>query len=182
MILPGPVVTMSSREIAELTGKQHRNVMRDIRAMLAELDDEGGRLSFEQSYTNDQGKKQPCFNLPKRETLILVSGYNVQMRARIIDRWQELEAQAAAPALPNFSDPVAAARAWADAHEGRKIEEQKRQALEDLPRQGHARPPDDVSYMRIRNITWHHLASGHAWKTIGADRQHRQWLRMSATL
>lgn len=86
----GPI-SMSSREIAELTGKEHRNVMRDIRAMLVELHGEGGALSFEQSYLNEQNKPQPCFKLPKRESLILVSGYSVPMRARIIDRWQELE-------------------------------------------------------------------------------------------
>ncbi len=97
--ITGMSLTMSGREIAELTGKEHRNVMRDIRTMLEELHGEGGVLSFEQSYTNEQRKKQPCFSLPKRETLILVSGYNIQMRAKIIDRWQELEAQVAAPAF-----------------------------------------------------------------------------------
>lgn len=102
--------TMSSREIAELTGKEHRNVMRDIRTMLVELHGEGGVLSFEQTYTNPQnGQSYPCFNLPKRETLILVSGYSVAMRAKIIDRWQELEAQAAKPIDPMaaLSDPNA---------------------------------------------------------------------------
>lgn len=89
---------MSSLEIAELTGKRHDHVMRDIRLMLAELHGEGGVLSFGDTQTNPQnGQTYPIFNLPKRETLILVSGYNVQVRARIIDRWQELEAGAALP-------------------------------------------------------------------------------------
>jgi len=84
-------LTMTSREVAELTGKQHNHVMRDIRIMLVELHGEGGLSSFGSSYLNEQNKAQPCFRLPKRETLILVSGYNVQMRAKIIDRWQQLE-------------------------------------------------------------------------------------------
>jgi Rha family phage regulatory protein len=85
-------LTMTSRDIADLTGKEHRNVMADIRKMLTELHGEGGLLNFQQSYLNAQNKEQPEFRLPKRETLILVSGYSVAMRARIIDRWQELEA------------------------------------------------------------------------------------------
>lgn len=93
----GQEVTMSSREIAELTGKQHVHVMRDVRAMLTELHGEEGVSKFGQSYLNSQNKEQPEFSLPKRETLILVSGYNLTMRAKIIDRWQELEA--AAPAI-----------------------------------------------------------------------------------
>lgn len=118
-------LTMSSREIAELTGKRHDNVMRDIRSMLAELHGEGGVLSFEDTHRNPQnGQEYPVFRLPKRETLILVSGYNLQMRARIIDRWQELEArQPAAPAIPQTLPE--ALRLAAEA-----IEERDRLALE----------------------------------------------------
>jgi len=91
-------LTMTSREIAELTDKEHRNVMRDIRAMLVELHGEGGVLSFEHTHSNPQnGQTYPVYMLPKRETLILVSGYSLVMRARIIDRWQQLEAEAAKP-------------------------------------------------------------------------------------
>lgn len=89
-----PVQTMSSLEIAKLTGKEHRNVMRDIRIMLTELHGVEGVLRFEQSLTNPQnGQVYPVFNLPKRESLILVSGYSIKMRAAIIDRWQELESK-----------------------------------------------------------------------------------------
>ena len=44
---------MTSREIAELTGKEQRNVVRDIRQMLQELG-EGGLLRFEQTYSDPQ--------------------------------------------------------------------------------------------------------------------------------
>lgn len=92
--------TMTSREIADLTGKRHDNVMRDIREMLTALHGEGGVLRFEDTPTNPQnGQTYAVFLLPKRETLILVSGYSVELRSRIIDRWQELEAKAANPGL-----------------------------------------------------------------------------------
>lgn len=87
-------LTMTSREIAELTGKEHRNVMRDIRAMLVELHGDDSKKAFMAIYKDAYGREKPCFKLPKRETLILVSGYSTELRARIIDRWQELEAQA----------------------------------------------------------------------------------------
>jgi phage regulator Rha-like protein len=87
--------TMSSREIAELTEKRHDHVLADTRKMLEEL---GLRSTdFSVDLPDSYGRLQPAFNLPKRECLILVSGYSMELRARIIDRWQELEAQAVKP-------------------------------------------------------------------------------------
>lgn len=90
------VRTMTSREIAEITGKEHRNVLADIRKMLADL----GLTStgFSADLPDSYGRMQPGFQLPKRETLILVSGYSTAMRARIVDRWEALETGKATPA------------------------------------------------------------------------------------
>jgi len=88
-------LTMSSREIAKLTGKRHDNVMRDATNMLVELYDVRDALRFEDNYLDSRNRKQTQLLLPKRETLILVSGYSVELRARIIDRWMELEEQQA---------------------------------------------------------------------------------------
>lgn len=86
------VLTMSSLEIAELTGKRHDHVMVDIDKMLSDLgkaaSDFAGTAFYE---VNNAKRSRKIYNLQKRETLILVSGYSVAMRARIIDRWQELE-------------------------------------------------------------------------------------------
>jgi Rha family phage regulatory protein len=96
-------LTMSSREIAELCEKRHDHVMRDIRVMLVDLHGEKGVPNFGDTYTNPQnGQTYPIYNLPKRESLILVSGYNIKLRAKIIDRWQELEDQARNP-IANLS-------------------------------------------------------------------------------
>lgn len=82
------VKSMSSLEIAELTGKEHKHVLFDIRKILEDLN----VLAADFTATRKvRGKEYEVFNLPKRETLILVSGYSVSMRASIIDRWQELE-------------------------------------------------------------------------------------------
>jgi len=82
------ITSMSSLEIAELTSKRHDNVMADIRKMLDDLKIVAPNFSGVRIV---RGKEYEVFNLPKRETLILVSGYSASMRASIIDRWQELE-------------------------------------------------------------------------------------------
>lgn len=81
--------TMSSREIAELTGKKHSNVCRDIRKQLSELGI--GEFKFESSYISAQGKQVTEYILDKEQTMTLVSGYSIPLRHKVVSRWLELE-------------------------------------------------------------------------------------------
>ncbi len=80
---------------------------------------------------NPQNKQSyPVCHLDKNTTLIIVSGYNVLLRKRIIERWQELEQQVSAnnpvvPALPNFTDPYEAAIAWAEQYKAKEIAQEQ---------------------------------------------------------
>ena len=94
-------LTMTSREIAELTGKEHFNVTRDIREMLESLEIDA--LSFEGSYKDSTGRSLKCFNLPKHECMVLVTGYSIKLRSAVLLRWQELEDAQRAPAKPAYS-------------------------------------------------------------------------------
>ena len=98
---------MSSREIAQLTEKRHLHILRDIRRMLENLEQEKGETKFgftsseaptvqgfkENVYLDVQGKERPEILLNFELTITLISGYNVVLRNRIIKRWQELELQ-----------------------------------------------------------------------------------------
>lgn len=86
-------LTMSSLEIAARAGKQHKHVLVDIRKMLTALGSQPAEFSAR--YVDAKGQERECFDLPKRETFILVTGYDVARRAAVIDRWQELEAMVA---------------------------------------------------------------------------------------
>ena len=118
-------LTMSSREIAKLTGKRHGNVIADIRTMLDQLNIT--ELKFQSSYRDASGKSNLEFLLPKDLTITLVAGYRAELRHRIVTRWLELEEekQSTAIALPDFSNPAAAARAWADEVEAKTKGQQK---------------------------------------------------------
>lgn len=84
---------MSSREIAELTGKQHGNVMRDIRVMLEELMNSNLNPCVKSTtYIGKDGRTYDQYELDKETTLCLVAGYDATLRMRIIKRWMELEA------------------------------------------------------------------------------------------
>ena len=109
--------TMTSLEIAEVTGKQHQHVMRDIRAILSQgVDASNFGLT---SYTDKSNRQSSCYELTKKGCLILASGYDALLREKIINRWEELETKerTGGLSLPNFSNPAEAARAWADMFE-----------------------------------------------------------------
>lgn len=92
-ITGGPGLTMSSLEIAGLTGKAHRNVTRDIKKMLDALKVE--HVAFRTTYVDGKGEVRESFNLPRHETLLLVTGYSIPLRDRVLRRVEELEAMIA---------------------------------------------------------------------------------------
>lgn len=108
--------TMSSREIADLLESRHDSVKRSIERLSSQ-----GIIRFTPTVgtSHDGAGARPVevYLLEKRDTYIVVAQISPKFTARLVDRWQELEAQIASPALPNFADPVSAARAWADAKE-----------------------------------------------------------------
>jgi len=85
-------VQMTSLDIAELVGKEHKNVMRDIRNEIESLGNEIGQLIFEQStYTNSQNKEQPCYKFGKDGAMQLALKYDAVTRYKVIKHIEELE-------------------------------------------------------------------------------------------
>jgi phage antirepressor YoqD-like protein len=83
------IATMSSREIAELTGKQHKHVMIDAGKMLIALGED--EPTFRHIYFDSMNREQREYRLTKEFSITLVAGYSVVMRHAIIKRWQDLE-------------------------------------------------------------------------------------------
>ncbi len=82
---------MTSLEIAELTGKQHKNVMRDIRNMEPAWEANAG-LKFELgSYKDVNNQERPCYLLTKTECLYIATKFNDEARAKLVLRWEQLE-------------------------------------------------------------------------------------------
>ena len=89
--------TMSSFEIAQITGKQHKNVMRDIRELNKSCEKLYGLKIEQKLKISDLGfgrqRKDPYFELTKIQTWDLLTGYNAELRIKVNRRWAELEAQ-----------------------------------------------------------------------------------------
>ena len=119
------VLTMTSRDIAELVESRHDDTKRSIERLaergvielppLAEIPTATKPVQV-YVFSGEQGK---------RDSIIVVAQLSPEFTARLVDRWQELEAQVAKPALPDFSNPAEAARAWATQYEQRAALEAK---------------------------------------------------------
>ena len=108
-IVPVQIQMMTSLEIAELVEKRHDNVKRTIETLVntsvivqPQIEDEQstdkmGRTRTTQVYvfTGEQGK---------RDSIIVVAQLCPEFTARLVDRWQELEAQVAQPVF-DISNP-----------------------------------------------------------------------------
>ena len=82
---------MTSLEIAELTGKQHKDVMKAIRNMEPAWLKVNGRKFALVEYKDKKGELRPCYQLTKTECLYIATKFNDEARAKLVIRWEELE-------------------------------------------------------------------------------------------
>lgn len=83
--------TMSSIEIAELTGKLHKDVLEAIRVMEPAWEKVAGRKFPLSEYKDSTGRKLPMYELNKAECLYVATKFNDEARAKLVLRWEQLE-------------------------------------------------------------------------------------------
>lgn len=112
---------MTSLQIAEVTGKNHAHVMRDIRNLLEQGVNESNFGLVD--YKDKKGEMRPMYELTPKGCLILASGYDPVLREKIVDKLDEYQQAERANmiALPNFTDPAEAAMAWAKEYREKKV-------------------------------------------------------------
>ena len=115
--------TMSSLEIAKLTGKPHNDILKAIRAMEPAWEKVNGGNFSRVEYKDAKGEMRPCFELTKTECLYVATKFNDEARAKLVIRWEELEQKQRAEMLqlPDFTDPAEAAMAWAKEYREKKV-------------------------------------------------------------
>lgn len=86
---------MTSLEIAELTCKQHKDVLKAIRNMEPAWERVHGRkfalMSREIEIGNGAVRQVPCYSLTQTECLYIATKFNDEARARLVLRWKQLE-------------------------------------------------------------------------------------------
>jgi len=83
--------TMSSREIADLTNKLHKNVLVDCEKLNESYLKLGLAEISADVYKDNYGREQKCFLLTRIQTFDLMTGYNIELRIKVNRRWEELE-------------------------------------------------------------------------------------------
>nr|DAG40602.1 MAG TPA: antirepressor protein [Caudoviricetes sp.] len=116
--------TMTSLEIAEVTGMRHADVMRSIRNMEKTWLKVSGRIfalsSYKQAQPNGGYKDVPCFILNRTECLYVATKFNDEARAKLVLRWEELEKKEQYQVPQSFAEALMLA-----AKQQEKIEQQQ---------------------------------------------------------
>lgn len=135
-------LTISSLQIAEMLASRHDKVKQSIERL--SIDNEKRRavitlpplreVSFKDLSNRTQHTTAYMFSgeQGKRDSIIVVAQLSPQFTAALVDRWQELETgMSLAPSrLPDFTNPVVAARAWADQLEAKQAAQIELQAAQ----------------------------------------------------
>lgn len=94
LIIAEQKTTMTSREIAEISGKRHTEVLRSIRVMEPAWEKVSGRNFALAKYIDEQGKPRPEYRLDFFECMYVATKFNDEARAKLVIRWKSLELQA----------------------------------------------------------------------------------------
>lgn len=118
---------MTSIEISEITGRNHKDVMRSIRSMEDSWEKVNGRKFALVNYIDSKGEERPCYSLDKVETLYIATKFNDEARAKLVLRWEQLEKE---KALSGFDVPKTFREALLLAAEQQRMIEEKDKELE----------------------------------------------------
>lgn len=83
--------TMTSLEIAEVTGKRHSDVLEAIRTMESAWVKVTKRNFPLSEYKDSTGRNLPMYVLNEKECLYVATKFNDEARAKLINRWEQLE-------------------------------------------------------------------------------------------
>ncbi|BEE05645.1 TPA: phage antirepressor KilAC domain-containing protein [Aeromonas veronii] len=86
-------MTMGTREIAEMLGKNHSDIKRSAERLWQSGVIGNGQPLAEREFKTERGNTYTEYLLIKRDSLILVAQNCPEFTAQIVDRWQELESQ-----------------------------------------------------------------------------------------
>lgn len=89
--------TITSMEIAEITGKNHFDVLKAIRKMEPAWEKVAASKFTCSSVKDKSGKQIPMFTLTKTECLFVATKFNDEARAKLVLRWEQLEQERLQP-------------------------------------------------------------------------------------
>ena len=95
-------LTMTSREMAELTEIRHDSVKRTIETLADKGVIQSPQIVNFKNINNVEGTE---YLICKRDSYVIVAQLSPEFTARLVDRWQELEAKQL-PALPSYSEAL----------------------------------------------------------------------------
>jgi len=147
--------TMTSREIAEITGKEHRSVLRDCDVLNENYEKLSLHKIVQSTYQADNGQVYRQYLLTKMQTFDLMTGYSIELRIRVNRRWEELEKKN--QNRLDFTDPATVlqlAQNWHDEMAKRQLAESKveEQAVQLEKQASKVRYHDEV--LNVKGITF----------------------------
>jgi Rha family phage regulatory protein len=107
VIINNSKAVVSSRDIARVFEKEHKNVIRDIREL--ECSESFRQLNFEPAeYPDVQGKIRSSYNMTRDGAMLLIMGYTgpiaMQLKEAYIERFNELETALSTVLALKFAD------------------------------------------------------------------------------